>query len=234
MKIYRNIDQGSVDWFRLRMGIPTASCFHMIMSPKRRKMSAQHEMYICRLIAERLSNEVGQSISGIENMERGKELEPHAVKRFEIVNEVQTAPVSFIKTDDEAMGCSPDRVIWGSDETSIAQMLEIKSPTLPVHLKYHLFGLGDAYACQVQGQMLIAETDESIFYSYRDGDPAFTLITHRDEKFVADLSACLRQFCDKLHEMHELAQRIGDWKRFADIVMPVEKEYDPDDLAADE
>jgi hypothetical protein len=51
-KIYR-CEQGSMDWYRLRMGIPTASQFHKIVTPGG-KLSEQRHAYMYRLIAERL------------------------------------------------------------------------------------------------------------------------------------------------------------------------------------
>jgi hypothetical protein len=225
MKIYRGIQQGSTEWFALRMGIPTASCFDQIMTPAKRKLSASWKGYACRLISERLLNRPTDTIEGQKWMDRGKELEPQAVQRFEVVNDVITQPITFIKTDDESMGCSPDRAIFGANPDRPLKVVEVKCPAPHTHLEYHLFGLGTDYACQVQGQIMIAEVDEAIFYSYLPEGPALTLKTPRDEGFIRDLSAAIREFNDKLHEYHELAKKLGDWQAFKEAVAPADIEY---------
>jgi YqaJ-like viral recombinase domain len=240
MKIFRNIDQGSADWFRIRMGIPTASCFDQILTPKTRKLSASWKMYACRLIAERLLNQPMESIEGQKWMERGKELEPEAVRRYEAVHDVDTTAVTFIKTDDGTMGCSPDRVefsdsgkkllIKGNNEfeagsSDIAGLFEAKCPSLPVWLKYNLFGRGPEYECQLQGQMWCADTDRDVFYAYFPGAPKqVKIVTYRDEEFIKDLGVAMREFQDKLHEYHLLALSLGDWQSFKEVVTPWEIE----------
>src|ERR1700677_291551 len=76
MKIYRGIQQGTAEWFGLRLGIATASRFKDIMTPKTRRLSASWKGYACCLIAERLLNVPTETVEGIKWMERGKELEP--------------------------------------------------------------------------------------------------------------------------------------------------------------
>jgi hypothetical protein len=242
MKIYRNIPQGTQPWFGLRLGIPTASCFDEVMTPATHKLSASWKMYACRLVAERLINVATDSLDGQRWMENGKDQEPKAVQRFEAVNDVETTPITFIKTDDGSMGCSPDRVILSSSglrlltmpggeqgidasASDFVRLVEIKSPSLPVWLNYRFFGRGTKYECQLQGQMLVTETDENVFYCYTEHAPQqLTIVTHRDDAFIKDLSATLREFNDKLHEFHEIAKKLGEWQAFKEVVTPLEKE----------
>ena len=212
-------------WFALRLGLPTASNFAKIMTPKTRKLSAQWKGYACRLIAERLLNVPTETIKNIEWMERGTLLEPEAVQRFEVVNDTTTVPVSFIVTDDGTMGCSPDRCIFGADPDKPLKVLEVKVPAPQTHVEYLLFGRDADYECQIQGQMMIAEVDEAIFYSYHPAGPALTLKTPRDDAFIKDLRSAIGEFNDKLHEYHELAKKLGDWQSFQDVVAPVDVEY---------
>jgi hypothetical protein len=231
MKIYRGIQQGTAQWFALRLGIPTASCFSQIMTPKTRKLSASWKKYACRLIAERLLNLPTETIEGQKWMERGKELEPQAIQRFEVVNDVVTTPVTFIKTDDETMGCSPDRCMFTTDPDRPVKLVEVKCPAPHTHLEYLLFGHGtdeksqDKYKCQVQGQMMIAEVDEAIFYSYHPSCPALTLTTPRDDGFIKDLRSTIGEFNDRLHEYHLVAQKLGDWQAFQEVMTPTDVEY---------
>jgi hypothetical protein len=53
MKIH-NVEQGTEEWFRLRLGMPSASKFKDLVTPKG-KPSASGEKYMYELLAERLS-----------------------------------------------------------------------------------------------------------------------------------------------------------------------------------
>ena len=222
MKTYFDVPQGSAEWFRLRMGKPTASCFHKILTPKTRKLSEQWKRYACELIGERLTNMPTESLEGQEWMERGKELEPAAVQQLEFVQDIKTVAISFITNDDGSVGCSPDRVVM--TEARIDKVVEVKCPSLPVHLQRMLFGQEDAYVCQVQGQIMLAEVDEAIYYSYHPMGPATLIRTYRDDAFIADLDSAVREFNDRLHELHLRAMSLGDWQSFKEALAPVDVE----------
>ena len=164
-----------------------------------------------------------ESLEGQEWMDRGKELEPAAVQQFEFVNEIQTEKVSFITNDDGSVGCSPDRVIMSGKD--IDKVLEIKCPSLPVHLQRRLFGQDDAYVCQVQGQIMLSEVDEAIYYSFHPLGPAYLIRTFRDDEFIKDLDAAVREFNDRLHELHLRAISLGDWQSFKEAVSPPDLAY---------
>jgi hypothetical protein len=51
MKIH-NVDQGSPEWHALRCGVPTASEFSKILTPKTMKLSEQAPAYMYRLLGE--------------------------------------------------------------------------------------------------------------------------------------------------------------------------------------
>src|SRR6476659_7528724 len=172
MKIH-DVAQRSPEWHALRLGKPTASEFHKIITPKTGKLSAQARKFACRLIAERLLNEPLDLLGGIEAIERGKAMEPDAVAQYEFAEEVETQPVGFVTTDDGLVGASPDRLIVGASAG-----LEIKCPLLPTHIGYWLDGPGDGYRPQVQGQLWVAEFEWLDFYSYYPQMEPVRLRTH--------------------------------------------------------
>jgi YqaJ-like viral recombinase domain len=228
VKIYRDLQQGSGDWFAARLGIPTASNFDSIITPKTMKLSEARKKYACRLIAERLMNRPTESVEGQQWMERGKELEPLAVQQYEFVHEVTTSPVGFVTDNLGTMGASPDRVVFDGDR--IARTLEIKCPSLPVHLEYLMYGPGDAYRCQIQGQLWICEADKGSFYSYFERGPAVLLETARDEVFIKAMTEHMETFQMELIRLHERALELGIWQAFAEVVTPIEAE-EADNLA---
>jgi hypothetical protein len=218
MKIHAHIEQGSADWFKLRLGIPTASCFDLIVTPKKCDLSKSAYKYALKLCAERLLNMPTDTVEGVEWMERGREMEPLAVRQYEFQLDAQTVPVGFITTDDGSMGCSPDRLVL--DDRKIG--LEIKCPSPHVHLSYLLNGMADEYKPQVQGQILIAEFDRADFYSFHPRMPPALIHTTRDEEYLAKLSAALRAFKDQLHEITERALKLGVYQAARDPLAPHE------------
>lgn len=218
-KFHFDVDQGSADWFKLRAGIPTASEFDKVITPQQMKLSAQRRPYQCRLIAERLLNWQAESLDKVKHIMEGKENEPNAVAQLEFVAEIETRKVGFVTTDDGRFGASPDRLVVGRNV-----VVEVKCPTIPKQLEYLLLPRDDAYRCQVQGQLFVAEADEAIFYAYQPRMPAHMLRTNRDEEFIGKLHAALEQFSDELEEMTERARSLGIYQAFAEVVTPAEAE----------
>lgn len=219
MKVYRDVAQGSADWFKLRLGIPTASCFDQIVTPKTGQFSKQAVGYAYRLLAEKLLKMPTESVEGQEWMERGKELEPQAIKQYEWVNEVETEAVGFITTDDGLIGASPDRLVKGK-----AVGVEVKCPAPHTHLRYLLEGQAEAYLPQVQGQLLVAELERVDFYSYHPRMPACTISTPRDEKYIELLRAGLQAFNEQLFALYERAQSLGLFQAYEEAAAPVDVE----------
>ena len=235
-RFYFDIDQGSIAWYRLRSGKPTASCFDQIITPKKMELAAARRKYACRLIAERLLHWQADSLDKVQHIADGKANEPAAVQQLEWVTDRKTVPVGFITTDDGRFGASPDRLIGALEKPvagSVEAVLEIKCPTIPKQFEYLLLGHDEAYRCQVQGQLWVAEADTAIFYSYHPRTPAYQVTTHRDEAFIDRMTACLEQFSDELEALMEKAQALGVFQAFEEIVTPVEATYgnDADELA---
>lgn len=203
MKIF-NVEPGSAEWLRVRLGIPTASNFHKILTPKTQKFSAQARGYAFRLIAEKLLNESTDTLDFIEHVQRGKELEPQAVKMFELVEEVSTAPVGFIATDDMACGASPDRLIQGE-----AAALEVKCPAAWTHLEYLIDGFGADYVVQAQGQNYVGEFEYVVRWSFHPRMPPRLEKTYRDETLIANLKAAIGQFNEMRAEIEERVRAMG-------------------------
>lgn len=231
--IYRNVDQGSLAWNKLRQGIPTASMFDKILTPKKLEISEQRKSYACRLIAERLLNWQADTLDHITHIEEGKRQEPLAVKQLEFTVGVETTPLGFVMTDDKRFGASPDRAI-GVHETHMDTCLEVKAPTIPMQVHRLLFGHDDAYRCQCQGQLYVCEADKAIFYSYNERMPPYLIETGRDEAFISKLAAALNQFSDELEAWTEKARCLGAWEAFQEVVSPTDATYGPgatDELA---
>ena len=217
MKIITDIQQGTEAWVRYRLGRPTASMFHKVVTPVQAKLSAQAKDYALKLVAERLLRMPTDGEISTGWMERGKELEPAAVRQYEFANDVETFPVGFIVYDEKvpfSMGCSPDRIVLAKSQEKIAIEVKCKSP--PEHLRYCLFGAGDDYKPQVQGQLFIAELDRVDLYSYHPMMPPATIRTFRDDEYIEKLSAALFAFVELVANLEEKAKALGVYQAVAE------------------
>jgi YqaJ-like viral recombinase domain len=224
MKLYR-VEQGSVDWYRLRLGKPTSSNFHRIVTPAGAP-SKQAIKYLYRLVAERLLHEtMDDEIGFVKWVQNGKENEPYAVKQFEFANEIELEPGGFVTSDDGRIGASPDRIFKGHRES-----LEIKSPAPWTQLQYLLEGPDDAYIAQTQGHLLVGDGFEAVhFYTYNPRTPSFHRVVLRDPHYQSILAAALDQFCDVLDKTTERAKALGAYSVVRNVETPGEIAYQSDE-----
>lgn len=198
------VDQGTTEWWKLRRGRPTASQFHRIVTPTG-LASTQARAYMHKLIAERL---LGETIEDDRYhggwMERGTDLEPIAIERFATLKELTLQKVSFVTTDDERYGCSPDCLVKGSVEA-----VEIKCPAPWTQVRYLLDGPGTDYKAQVQGQMLVGGWKAVHFFAYHPQMPSAYLYTLRDEPYIRVMAEILDSFCKELDRETNRARSMG-------------------------
>ena len=239
--IIHNAEQYSRDWYALRLGRATASNFHKIVQPSTGEISRPREKnsqfkladkvrnFAYYLIAETLLGAPLESISGIEVMERGKEREPMAAKVYSAEFDVELNEVGFITTDDGKVGASPDRLIVGKKAG-----LEIKCPAPQTHIAYLAEGFGDDYIPQVQGQNMVGEFDYSDRFSFYPGWPTKQQRTYRDETYIKNLEAALREFNDFKESALERIKKEGFFEEHKKILLPIDTAYAGDSIEAGE
>jgi YqaJ-like viral recombinase domain len=192
MVIHHFHEQRSAEWHKARLGMPTASSFNKVMMGKGTRT---RQDYMCRLVMERI---LGRSLDeGVKTkwMVHGIDNEDEAVAEFCATSNLQVSHAGFFLDETGRYGCSPDRLIKDRDA-----LLEVKCPAPWTHCRYHVFGPGDDYEAQVQGQMLVTECDVVYFFSYFPGLPSYMLETGRDEKYIKRLKTELDNFCDELDQ----------------------------------
>jgi len=188
-----DVPQGGAEWIAARLGLPTASQFHRILTPKTLKPSEQAVGYLHELLAEWLLGEpVSPEVS--QFMERGQELEEQAVAWYEMQHDVTVDRVGFCLLDDRRAGCSPDGLI-GTDGG-----LEIKCPSAAVHVGHLLDVDAGRYTLQIQGGLWITEREWWDFVSYHPTLPVASLRVHRDERIIAALASAVGAFSARLAE----------------------------------
>jgi hypothetical protein len=210
--------QGSEKWHELRLGIPTASEFHRIVTPKTRRLSSQCEPYMHRLIAEQIYGApVTDDISNLPWVGYGKSLELEAVRSYEFEREVETQQVGFITTDDRLIGASPDRLV--GDEG----LLETKCPSPPVHVGYMLTqAVSDDYLTQLHGQLWVCERQWVDIQSYCPRFPSVIIRVNRSE-ITEEIGKAVQSFVEVMQRAMELLE-----KTYGSLDIPPKKQELPE------
>ena len=196
-------EQGSAEWHKARLGIPTASRFSEIMT-KGLKLSASADKYIYKLLGEWALGQPNDSYVS-QFMQRGIELEPKAVEYYEMIKGVETTLVGFCTTDDGLVGCSPDRLV------GIGGGLEIKVPEIGTHIGYlaEPEHLEKTYKAQVQGALYVTDAGHWDILSYNPELPAVMIRCYRDEEYIAALDSALNQFNERMADLKEKLEAKG-------------------------
>src|SRR5713101_5015216 len=148
--LHHAVRQYSEDHDRLKLGIPTSSNFHKIITPQG-KPSKQWREYACVLIAERI---LQRKIEFYRSpaMEWGLIVEAEAADWYEFDHDVTVQRVGFITDDNHTVGCSPDRLV--GDEG----LLEIKAPLPQTQVEYWISGeVNERFQPQLQGQLYVSQ-----------------------------------------------------------------------------
>jgi len=182
-------EQGTDQWYRDRMAIPTASAFGKIMTPAGKK-SSQADAYMNGLVAEWLINEP-QPNETFGWMDHGNDTEDEARDVYEFItgNEVTEVGVVY-KNAGRLIGCSPDALL-----TEHRKGAEIKCPAPHTHISYLLAnGVPAKYIPQVQGSMYITGYKEWDFMSYHPDYPELIVTIPRDSGYIASLDKLMKEF----------------------------------------
>lgn len=186
-----DLQQGSPEWFRARLGCASASRFGDILATTKSGPAASRQNYLTQLVLERLTGRVADSYT-TPAMERGTECEPRARAAFEAHTGLLVEEVGFIKRG-EWLGCSPDG-FCGEEEG-----LEIKVPQSATHLETLLAGAMPAkHLPQVMGSMLVTGRKRWHFVSWDDRFPPpmqlFHTVVERDEAYLVKLELAIELF----------------------------------------
>lgn len=200
-----HVEQGSIDWFEVRKGIPTASEFHTVLAKgKDGGSSITRAKYLRTLAGEILTGEPAPAGYSNDHMERGKEQENDARRLFSLIMDLEPIPVGFVR--EGRAGCSPDSLI-GLDSG-----LEIKCAIPSVQIDRLERGrLPPEHVAQVQGSMWVAGCSHWWFTSYCPRLPPLIVRVERDEAYIAKLADAVAAFND---ELDNIVQSIRNYQVF--------------------
>ncbi len=216
---YFDVVQGEEDWFLLRKGIPTASRFDMILTPKTLKPSSQQETLIEELIGERFGRIPPEGAESFTSraIRWGQVCEAEARHYYSFTNNVTADRCGFCMTEDERFGSSPDFLIgldlskavpcervvdgqvfkgWSGATCRIAG--ELKCPQAGAAVRYALRPEAtNEFAPQCHGHNFVCEpTEGTHLLVYCPGiQPVFRPVPH--DEYTEKLRAALEQFYTK-------------------------------------
>lgn len=174
--------------------MPSASNFDKIITADG-KPSKQRTKYLYRLAGETITGIAEESYQN-NNMIRGQELEAEARQLYSLATGEEVKQVGFCLSD--GYGCSPDGLVGEKG------LLEIKCPTMAIHIGYLLADtLPVGYKQQIQGQLLVTGREWCDFLSYYPGIKPLIVRVERDEKFLIALKVELQLFCEELKKVIE-------------------------------
>lgn len=180
-------DQGTEEWFRARMGIPTASEFATVLAKGRGGGDSKtRQTYLYKLAGEIITGQPMENYSNA-HMERGQAMEDEARTLYQFMADVDCERVGFIRSGRK--GASPDSLV-GADG-----MVEIKTK-LP-HLMIETLLRGEfppEHKAQCQGQLWVAEREWIDIAVYWPGLPLFVTRATRDEPYIRELSDAVDAF----------------------------------------
>src|SRR5262245_1317968 len=141
--VIHEVEQNTSAWLDLHVGIPTASGFHNLLTPKfELRKGEMPKTYVYKKLAEKWRERPLIGFTGAFSGDQGMIVEEEARPFFELETGRDVRQVGFITTADGKAGCSPDGLL---DIGGI----EIKCPNPETHVRYLIGGaLPDEYAAQ--------------------------------------------------------------------------------------
>lgn len=201
MQIF-DCEQGSPEWFKCRMGIPTSSEFKTLLSVKKEaKDKITRQTYMRKLAGEILTGEPMESYSN-GHMERGKEWEDEARDHYAFTYSADPVRVGFVRRGNA--GASPDSLIGD------AGGLEIKTALPHIQIeRLEKNELPAEHRAQVQGNLWITGRAWWDFVSYCPKLPLLVVRVPRDDGYIATLSGAVNEFNEELAALVERMRRYG-------------------------
>lgn len=212
--VVHDVEQGTEEWLRARLGIVTASHFSTVMADgKDGEASLTRTQYMHRLAGEIITGMLAEETFKSRAMERGKEMEPEAVADYERRKGVLVKRVGFATNFSgyKKCGASPDGLV-GFDG-----LVETKTmrPDLMIPLLLKGAPMLPAHRAQVHGNMLVWERewcDLKIFYTKMPGYtgmPDYTVRVYRDERYIKELHDQIERFNFEMQRLVETLRKLG-------------------------
>ena len=191
------MDQGTEEWFTIRIGKVTASRVADVIAKTKTGYSASRDNYMAQLVCERLTGQKGESFTNAA-MQHGTDTEPLARAAYEALRDVLVDEVGFVPHPSIIMaGASPDGLV-GDDG-----LLEIKCPNTATHIETLLSqSVPGKYNTQMQFQMACTGRQWCDFVSFDNRLPEelqlFVKRVPRDNELIKQMEDEVVKFLNEL------------------------------------
>lgn len=197
--IYYDIEQGTEDWFNMRVGSCTSSRLNDALAKLKdpKSESAARRNYKRELAIERLTLKTFEHYLS-EPMKFGIENEPLARTEYEIYSGNEVLPIGLAMHPTIKWFMASTDGLVGSDG-----MIEIKCPNTLNHLDILISGeIPEQYHKQMLGGMACAEREWCDFVSFDPRMPEdlrmFVKRFYRDDKLIAGMQLEIEQFLSEV------------------------------------
>ena len=191
-------EQNSEEWYRVRLGIPTASAFADVLAKGEGKT---RRSYMLKLAGEVLTGEPTERFT-TPAMERGHAMENEARSMYAFMHDADLTRVGFLRNGDK--GCSPDSLIGTNGG------VEIKTKRSDLLIDAILKDkFPSEHVAQCQGFLWVAEREWVDLVCYWPRLPLFVKRAYRDAAYIGDLARAVAAFNEELAETVERIRRYG-------------------------
>lgn len=196
IEIFDNVEQGSEEWKKIRLGLVTASKMSVVMASGRGGAESKTRLdYMCDLAGEIITGNPTESYSN-QFMERGKEQEDEARRLYAFEKDADLTRVGFVRNGSK--GCSPDS-LQGKDGA-----LEIKTTMARLLIKIMMRGdYPPEHKAQCQGTLWVTEREWIDIAIYCPKMPLFVERIYRDEPYIKQITGAVADFNIELRQMVE-------------------------------
>ena len=202
MKIYETLEQGTPEWFKVRLGKFTASSCYAIGMEGLGKGKGGLETLCLEKASEILTQSLPEQFEN-EDIIRGHELEQEARAAYELETGENVKQVGFIEVN-EFVGCSPDGLV-GNDG-----LIECKAKNDKNHLLMLLKKEIDVkYQWQMQMQLLCSQRKWVDFLSYNPRFSKTPLIIIRVERNPEMIQALEKGLEKGVARIKEILAKVG-------------------------
>lgn len=203
-------EQGTPEWFRARMAMPTASKMATIMSSSSgRGVMPIRTRYLYELASEIITGEPIPEGFKSAAMERGNAMEPEALSTYSIITNHDLQRVGLVTNDSlikgRTIGASPDALIDGDGGVE----MKTQQPDLLIHRMLGNNDIPSEHLDQIQGIIWVCELkwlDIAVFWPKL---PLFRRTVKRDEMHIKRLEAGVTTFFEDLDEVVEKIRKLG-------------------------
>lgn len=194
MQIIRDIEQGSDEWLKLRLGVATASNFKNIITPLGKETKGQSggkapiEKYAKKLAIELLYDKIKEVEYKSPAMEAGNLYEPEAKEAYQERTFKVVEEITMLKSDCGNFGYSPDGLV---DDDGL---IEIKNLEADAHSEILIDKkMPNDYIPQIQAGMWISGRKWCDFVAYNkyckiESKKLIIIRVERDEEYIAKLA----------------------------------------------